>query len=231
MKISIIIPVFNEEKTIEEILKRVISAPVFDCQKEIIVINDGSTDKTREILQNLSPKITLINLEENHGKGFALREGFKKASGEIIVIQDADLEYNPKDYEKLLAPILEGKTKIVYGSRNLNPEIKPFSKIYLWGGKLVTGIFNLLFKTKLTDVFTGYKIFKKEVLKELCLKENRFGFDVEFSSKAIKKGFTVLEVPISYTGRSFKEGKRIRWIDGIKGLFIIFMVRITKEKN
>lgn len=219
-KISILIPVYNEERTIEEILNRVLRETE-NWQKEIIVINDGSTDKTLEKIKKFWDKIILLNLEKNRGKGFALREGFKKVTGEIIIIQDADLEYNPKDYKKLLTPILEGKTKIVYGSRNLNPENKPFSKIYFYGGKLITLFFNFLFKTKLTDLTTGYKAFKKEVLEGISLKENGFSFCEEFTTKIVQKGFSILEVPISYQGRSFAQGKKVRWTDGIKAFFAI----------
>lgn len=219
-KISILIPVYNEERTIEEILNRVLRETE-NWQKEIIVINDGSTDKTLEKIKKFWDKIILLNLEKNRGKGFALREGFKKVTGEIIIIQDADLEYNPKDYKKLLTPILEGKTKIVYGSRNLNPENKPFSKIYFYGGKLITEFFNFLFKTKLTDLTTGYKVFKKEVLERISFKENGFSFCEEFTAKVVKKGFSILEVPISYQGRSFAQGKKVRWTDGIKAFFVI----------
>ncbi len=219
-KISILIPVYNEEKTIKEILNRVLKVTQ-NWQTEIIVINDGSTDKTLKKLKGFSDKIILINLEKNRGKGFALREGFKKAGGKIIIIQDADLEYNPKDYQKLLTPILEGKTKIVYGSRSLIPENKPSSKLFFFGGKLLTIFFNFLFKTNLTDITTGYKVFKKEVLEKISLKEDGFSFCEEFTAKVRKKGFPILEVPISYYGRSFSEGKKIKWIDGIKAFLTI----------
>jgi len=227
-KISICIPVFNEEKTIDEILNKVLKETE-NWNKEIIVINDGSTDKTSEELKKFLDKIILINLEKNQGKGFALREGFKKASGDIIIIQDADLEYDPKDYQNLLTPILEGKTKIVYGSRNLNPENKPSSKIYLYGGKFITAIFNLLFKTRLTDINTGYKIFKREILNNLSLKEDRFVFCEEFTAKVIKKGFSIFEVPISYQGRSFFEGKKLRWYHGLRSIWVIFVQYFSKH--
>jgi len=219
-EISVVIPVYNEEKTIDEILNRVLKETE-NWSKEIILINDGSTDKTLEKIKNFLDKIILINRERNRGKGFALREGFKRATGEIIIIQDADLEYNPKDYQNLLKPILEEKTKIVYGSRNLNPKNKPSSRIYLYGGKFITTIFNFLFKTKLTDIVTGYKVFKKEVLNKISLKENGFAFCEEFTAKVVKKGFSILEIPISYRGRSFREGKKLRWTDGLKAIFTI----------
>jgi len=219
-KISVVIPVYNEEKTIEEILKKVLEETK-NWQKEITVVNDGSDDRTLEKLKEFSNQIVLINLPKNQGKGFALREGLKKASGEIIIIQDGDLEYSPKDYQKLLTPILEDKTKVVYGSRNLNPENEPFSRIYLYGGKLITSFFNLLFKTNLTDINTGYKFFKKEVLNGISLREDGFSFCEEFTAKVVKKGFSILEVPISYKSRSFKEGKKIRLLDGLKAVFAI----------
>jgi glycosyltransferase involved in cell wall biosynthesis len=231
MKLSIIIPVFNEKKTIEEILKRVISAPVFDFEKEILVVDDCSTDGTSEILEKLKEKFKFLLLrhEKNLGKGAAIRTALNHITGDIALIQDADLEYDPKDYQKILKPILEGKTKVVYGSRNLNPENKPFSKIYNFGGRFLSIFFNLVFKTKLTDVMTCYKVFKKEVLSGLDLSENRFGFDSEISAKVVKKGFSILEVPISYRGRSFKEGKKIKLKDGLRSIYVILKCYFSKK--
>jgi len=227
-KISILIPVYNEEKTIEEILKRVLKETE-RWNKEIIIVNDGSIDKTSEKLKKFLDKITLIDLEKNRGKGFALREGFKRASGKIIITQDADLEYDPKDYQKLLTPILGGKTKIVYGSRNLNPENRPSSKTYLYGGKLITAIFNFLFRTKLTDINTGYKVFEKDILDDISLKENGFSFCEEFTVQVIKNNLSILEVPISYRGRSFFEGKKLRWYHGLRSILVIFTQYFSKN--
>ncbi len=214
------IPAFNEEGLIEKILEMVLEE-TSEWNREIIVINDGSTDKTLERLDRFRDRINLIDLKENRGKGFALREGFKRASGDIIITQDADLEYDPADYEKLLKPILEKKTMIVYGSRNMNPRNRPFSKLYFWGGKIITSFFNLLFKTRLTDITTGYKVFRREVLEKISLKEERFSFCEEFTAEAAKEGFSIIEVPIFYRGRSFSEGKKIRWLDGIRALLVI----------
>jgi glycosyltransferase involved in cell wall biosynthesis len=231
MKLSIIIPVFNEKKTIEEILERVISTSVFNLEKEVIVVDDGSNDGTTELLKELKEKFRFLLLrhEKNLGKGTAIRTGLNYVSGDIVLIQDADLEYDPKDYQKILKPILEGKTKVVYGSRSLNPENKPSSKIYNFGGKFLSFFFNLFFKTKLTDVMTCYKVFKKEVISPSELSENRFGFDCEITAKIAKKGFQILEVPISYRGRSFKEGKKIKMKDGLKSIYVILKCYFFKE--
>lgn len=219
-KISILIPVYNEEKTVGKILEKILKE-TFSWNKEIIVINDGSTDRSLEILKKFSEEIILIDLKNNRGKGFALREGFKRISGEIVIIQDGDLEYDPKDYQKLLIPILEKKTEVVYGSRNLNPENKPSSKIYLYGGKFLTIFFNFFFKTNLTDIMTCYKVFRKRILEKITLSENRFCFDLEITAKIIKNGFSILEVPIAYYPRSRKEGKKITIKDGLRGLYVI----------
>jgi dolichol-phosphate mannosyltransferase len=223
MKLSIIVPVFNEKKTIEEVIKRVISAPAFDFEKEIVVVDDCSSDGTSELLEKLKEKFKFLLLrhEKNLGKGAAIKNGLNYLTGDIVLIQDADLEYDPKDYQKVLKPILEGKTKVVYGSRNLSAENKPSSKIYNLGGKFLSFFFNLFFKTKLTDVMTCYKVFKKEVIFPSELSENRFGFDCEITAKIVKKGFQILEVPISYHARSFKEGKKIRLKDGLRSVYVI----------
>lgn len=226
MKLSIIIPVFNEENTIEEIVRRVerVSLPL---EKEIIVVDDGSFDNTKKILKKLKQHYNFILEEhqENQGKGAAVRTGVKKATGDFVIIQDADLEYNPNEYPRLIKTLLNGEAEIVYGSRNVyqNPR---FSKIYFLGGKFLTLIFNFLYGVKLTDINTGYKIFRKGILESLDLKEKKFCFCEEVTAKAVKKRYKIKEIPIHYIPRSFKEGKKIRWWrDGFKGLFTIIKYR------
>lgn len=227
-KITILIPAFNEEKTIDLILERVLEQTQ-NWDREIIVINDGSTDKTLEKIQPFSNEISIISYEKNQGKGVALKMGLEKATGDIVVIQDADLEYNPEDYPKLLEPILKEKTEIVYGSRNLNLENKPSSKIYKFGGQLITSFFNLLFKTNLTDINTGYKIFKKGVFDKIKLQEKGFGFCEEFTAQAVRSGYNIVELPISYFPRNFNQGKKITWRHGLRAILVIFKNRFAKN--
>jgi len=222
MKVSIIIPVFNEEKTIEEIIKKIEKVPL-SIKKEIIIVNDGSFDNTKKILEQLKKKFDfiLISHQKNQGKGAAIRTGLSLTTGDFILIQDADLEYSPGDYPVLLEPLLKNEAEIVYGSRNIfeNPR---FSIFYFWGGQFLTSIFNFLFKTKLTDINTGYKVFKKDVFKNIKLRENDFAFCEEITCKVIKRGYKIKEVSIHYSPRNFKEGKKIRWWrDGLRGLYVI----------
>ncbi len=225
MKISVVIPVFNEIKTINEILSRVMSE---SSVSEIIVIDDVSTDGTRKELEKIDQKhenIRVLYHSENKGKGAALQTGFKVATGDIIIIQDADLEYDPKEYPTLLGPILDGRADVVYGSRFLGG---PHRVLYFWhyvGNKLLTLLSNTLSNVNLTDMETCYKVFKKEVLKDLALKSNRFGFEPEFTMKVAKREFRIYEVPISYSGRSYSEGKKITWKDGISAVFKIVRFR------
>ncbi len=220
MKISIVIPVYNEEKTVQEMIAKVRQIPF---GKEIIVVDDGSTDKTAEILHSLQEgSLILLRHEQNKGKGAALRTGFSRASGEIIIIQDADLEYNPEDYPALLRPILEGKADVVYGSRFLGG---PHRVLFFWhyaGNRFLTLLSNILSNLNLSDMETGYKVFKKEVLNQIKLKSNRFGFEPEFTIKIAKKKMRVYEVPISYYGRDYSEGKKITWKDGLAAIYALF---------
>ena len=220
MKISIVIPVYNEEKTVQETIAKVSQIPF---EKEILVIDDGSTDKTAEILHSLQEgSLILLRHEQNKGKGAALRTGFSRASGEIIIIQDADLEYNPEDYPALLRPILEGKADVVYGSRFLGG---PHRVLFFWhyaGNRFLTLLSNILSNLNLSDMETGYKVFKKEVLNQIKLKSNRFGFEPEFTIKIAKKKMRVYEVPISYYGRDYSEGKKITWKDGLAAIYALF---------
>ena len=225
MKISIVIPVYNEKATIAEITARV---QAVDLEKEIIIVDDGSTDGTFEQLKEIDGKFDNVNVlvhEKNLGKGAALRTGFAAASGEIIIIQDADLEYDPQEYDKLLIPILDGRADVVYGSRFLGG---PHRVLFFWhylGNKFLTLLCDAFSNLNLTDMETCYKVFKKDVLDEINLKSNRFGFEPEFTMKIAKKGFRVYEVPISYSGRTYEEGKKIRWPDGLAAIFTILWFR------
>lgn len=233
MILSIIIPVFNEEKTISDILKKVYSIrlPVL-VKKEIIVIDDGSTDGTGKQIKGLKG-IKKIFHKKNLGKGAAIKSGLKSATGNIIIIQDADLEYDPTYYPLLLKPILEKKTNIVYGSRLTNYHLRLWGKnktvlpVHLIANKFLTGFVNLLFNSKLTDMETCYKVFKMECLKGVKLVSNGFDFEPEITAKFLKKGHTILEIPINVAPRTYKEGKKIGFWDGVKALWTILKYRFV----
>ena len=219
MKISIIIPCFNEEKTILLVINKILSN--YPGEKEIIVIDDCSNDKTREILKSdLEDKIDkLIFNEKNYGKGFSIRKGINIAEGDVILIQDADLEYDPLDYNKLLKPIEKGVADVVYGSRFLGGEEKRV--LYFWhtiGNKFLTTFSNMFSNLNLTDMEVGYKLFKSNVIKDIDLIENRFGFVPEITAKIAKKKIRIFEVGISYYGRKYEDGKKITWKDGVSAL-------------
>ena len=224
-KLSIVIPVYNEEKTILEILKRVEVVELPDLEKEIIIIDDGSTDGTKEILKNLERQYKVLYHFNNQGKGAALRTGLRQVSGDFVIIQDADLEYNPQEYPRLLESIIQNKADIVYGSRNLKDNPR-FKKSYYWGVLFISWLTNILYGSKLTDVYTCYKVFKTPILKNLDLKSNGFEFEEEVTVKALKKKYRILEIPISYCPRSFVEGKKINWRDGIKAILVMIKYRI-----
>jgi glycosyltransferase involved in cell wall biosynthesis len=211
--LSIVIPAYNERATIREVLDRVRATP---WPKQIIVVDDGSTDGTAEVLAAEAQRgdIEVIAHPRNIGKGAAMRSGFARARGDVIIVQDADLEYDPADYSLLLAPIEKGLAKVVYGSRFLGPH----RAMYFWhavGNKMLTLTCNLLFDTTLTDMETGYKAFTADIVHSLSLRSNRWGFDPEITAKVLKRGHRIYEVPISYAGREFHEGKKITWKDGI----------------
>lgn len=229
MKLSIIIPIFNEEKTIYQLLNKVINANIYDVEKEIIIIDDCSSDKTYNIIENnFKDKVILLKHKKNYGKGYGIRTGLNKATGDIILIQDGDLEYNPNNYYNLIKPILDRKVKVVYGSRRLKKQ-KQYSKLsYFIGGVGLTWITNLLYGTKLTDSATCYKVFHKSVLEEIILDCKRFEFCPEINAKVTKLGYRIQEVPIDYFPRSNKEGKHIRWNDGFVALWTLLKWRFKE---
>lgn len=244
-KLSVIIPVYNEKATIEEILRRVQDTKI---RKEIVLVDDCSTDGTRQILENIVKRqangepstsaqdggdpiplssIRVFFQEKNQGKGAALRRGFLEASGDIVLVQDADLEYDPRDYDKLLEPIVDGRADVVYGSRFLGG---PQRVHYFWhyvANKLLTLLSDIFTNLKLTDMETCYKVFRRETLEGIRIKSDRFGFEPEITAKIAKGNWRVYEVPISYAGRTYEEGKKITWKDGIRALWCIVWFRIT----
>jgi glycosyltransferase involved in cell wall biosynthesis len=243
-KLSVVIPVYNEKGTIEEILRRVQDT---EMRKEIILVDDCSKDGTRQILENLVnlqsggetaalaqdggdpvplQDIRIFFQEKNQGKGAALRRGFAETTGEIVLVQDADLEYDPRDYGKLLEPIVDGRADVVYGSRFLGG---PQRVHYFWhyvANKFLTLLSDIFTNLKLTDMETCYKVFRKEVLQGIQVKSDRFGFEPEITAKVAKGNWRVYEVPISYAGRTYEEGKKITWKDGVQALWCILRFRV-----
>ena len=239
IRLSVVIPVYNERVLIEDVLRRVQAVPY---DKEIVVIDDGSTDGTRALLQELAraqsegvqwlssqdgkPHLCLLGIrfifqDRNRGKGAALRRGFEAAMGDIVLVQDADLEYDPRDYDKLLEPILDGRADVVYGSRFLGG---PQRVHYFWhyvGNQFLTLLSDMLSNLKLTDMETCYKVFRREVLASIRLKQDRFGFEPECTAKIAKGDWRIYEVPISYSGRTYAEGKKISWRDGVAAIWYI----------
>jgi len=230
MKLSIVIPVHNEEKTLGEIVKRVLAVKLKGIKKEIIIVDDKSTDESRKIMEKLKEKhssIKLVFRSQRGGKGAAVRSGFKKASGEYIIIQDADLEYDPKDIPRLLRPIREGKAQVVYGSR-FTGEHRNMFFWHMVGNKFLSLVTNLLYNTTLSDMEVCYKLFPRSLLKNIPLCENGWGWDPEITVKILKQGIRIYEVPISYAGREFWEGKKINWKDSFRILWVLVKYKICK---
>ena len=227
MKLSVIIPVYNEKSTIVPIYQLVKAVNV---DKEIIIVDDFSTDGTREILLKLADNTTKVFLHDhNMGKGAALRTGIKNVTGEIVIFQDADLEYDPAQYPKLLKPILDGKADVVYGSRFVTGDYRRV--LYFWhmlGNKFLTLISNMLTNLNLTDMETCYKVFRKDVLDRLTIEENRFGSEPEITAKIAKMDIRIYEIGISYSGRTYKEGKKIGWKDGFSALRCILKYNLFR---
>lgn len=223
MKLSVVIPVYNEIRTIKEILNQVQSVPQ---DKEIIVVDDRSTDGTREWLTQISNNnITVLFHPVNTGKGAALRTGFEHVTGDIVVIQDGDLEYNPSEYGRLIEPILDGRADVVYGSRFTGG---PQRVLFFWhyvGNKLLTLLSNMLTNLNLSDMETCYKVFRAHLLEKITIKSNRFGFEPEITAKFARLKCRIYEVPISYSGRNYEEGKKITWRDGLAALFHVIRFR------
>jgi glycosyltransferase involved in cell wall biosynthesis len=244
-KVSIVIPVYNEKSTIDEILRRVLDTEI---RKEVIIVDDCSTDGTRQILENMAARqahgetvapaqdggdpvalgdLRFLFQSPNQGKGAALRRGFAQATGEIVLVQDADLEYDPRDYGVLLEPIVEGRADVVYGSRFLGG---PQRVHYFWhyvANRMLTLLSDIFTNLKLTDMETCYKVFRREVLEGMQLKSNRFGFEPEVTAKIAKHDWRIYEVPITYAGRTYEEGKKITWKDGIQALWCIIRYKFS----
>jgi len=232
MLLSVVMPVYNEKDTLVEIIGRVLAAPV-ELDREIVLVDDCSRDGTLELypqLERLFPnaKIRLVKHAVNQGKGAALRTGFTEARGDIILVQDSDLEYDPNDYPKLLKPLLDGRADVVYGSRFIGGD--EHRVLYFWhcvGNKLLTLLSNVFTNLNLTDMETCYKVFRSAVLKNMRLRSNRFGIEPEITAKVARGGWRIYEVGISYSGRSYEEGKKITWKDGLKAVYCIVRYKLA----
>jgi len=228
MKISIIIPCYNEINTIEKIIDKILLQEAFD--KEIIVIDDNSTDGTRDLLKSIKGKYNkLIINSKNYGKGYSIKKGISNATGDIILIQDADLEYDPSDYERLIRPIILDYADVVFGSRFAGAEEKRV--LFFWhslGNKFLTLLSNMLTNLNLTDMESGYKVFKSDVIKNINLNENRFGFEPEITAKISRENLRIYEVGIKYYGRKYSDGKKITWKDGISAIKCIIKYNLFK---
>lgn len=233
MKISVIVPCYNEVQTIEKILDAVRASPAFTANElELIVVDDCSTDGTRKLLEGLDAVDTRVFFHpRNRGKGAALRTGFEQAKGDIVLIQDADLEYDPGEYPQLLDPIIKGRADVVYGSRFTGSG--PHRVVYFWhmvGNRFLTLLSNMFTNLNLTDMETCYKVFKREVARDLRIEEDRFGFEPEITAKLARRGCVFYEVGISYYGRTYAEGKKIDWRDGFRAIYAIFKYNLLRRK-
>jgi glycosyltransferase involved in cell wall biosynthesis len=224
--LSVVMPVYNERTTIEEIIGRVLAVPL---RIQLIVVDDGSTDGTREMLAGLQAAhgFTLILQPRNQGKGAALRRGFDAVSGDVVVIQDADLEYSPEEYPHLIELICQGRADVVFGSRFLGRH-RVFLFTHYLGNRVLTSITNVLYNTMLTDMETCYKVMRTEVLRSMTLRSDGFGIEPELTAKIFKRGYRVYEVPITYDGRGYEEGKKITWRDGVVALWVLLKYRVTE---
>ncbi|OGI27410.1 MAG: glycosyl transferase [Candidatus Moranbacteria bacterium RIFOXYB1_FULL_43_19] len=235
-KISIVIPIYNEERTLEKIISAVEKADVFHLEKEIILVNDCSRDKSKEILEKYEGRHKILHHKKNRGKGAALKTGFENATGDIVLIQDADLEYDPNEYADIIKPILDGKADVVFSSRFLSH--RPHRVLYHWhyvGNNIITTFSNIFTNLNLTDIESGYKVFTKEILRQILpkLKSKRFGIEPElvarFAKLSKRNKCRVYEVGISYSGRTYAEGKKIGWIDGIEAVWCIIKYNLFSK--
>ncbi len=225
-KLSVVVPVFNERNTLVEVLRRMRAVELPDgIEAEIIVVDDGSTDGTRDVLRQLGDSTVRIVLhEKNRGKGAALRTGFTHATGEYVLVQDADLEYDPEDWPKLLNPVLRGRAQVVYGSR-FTGERRNMLLLHWIGNRFLSMTTNILYNTTLSDMETCYKLIERGLIEDMKLVSNRFDIEAEISAKILKRGIRIYEVPISYSGREFDEGKKITWRDGFSALWTLVKYR------
>lgn len=232
MKLSVVVPVFNEKDTIRNIIERIKESPIEE--KEIVVVDDFSTDGTRDLLKEEIETLVdkVIYHEKNLGKGAALRSGFKVVTGDCVIIQDADLEYDPSEYPLLMKPIIEDKADVVFGSRFSG--VGPHRVLFFWhyvGNRFLTILSNMFTNLNLTDMETCYKMFRREVIQSINIQENRFGFEPEVTIKVARKGCRIYEVGISYYGRTYEEGKKIGWKDGFRAIYVIIKYGIFKRRT
>jgi len=218
--LTVVMPCYNEAGTIREVVKQVLESPY---TQELIVVDDGSTDGTSQILDSLTdPRVRVLRQDGNRGKGAALRRGFAEATAPFVIVQDADLEYDPQEYSEVLQPLLDGRADVVFGSRFLSG--RPHRVLYYWhsvGNRVLTTVSNMFTNLNLTDMETCYKAFRREVIQSIVLEEDRFGFEPEVTAKAARGGWRIFEVGISYAGRTYAEGKKIGWRDGVRALWVI----------